>query len=136
MDFEHGAVQRVYGEYYATAQTVPANTNADGDEGAQKNSGAMGGIAVTAVAATDVFITDACTLTIKVQHCATEGGSYVDLGNVCAKLSSGDTTYEAGEVLGRFILPPEIEEWTKVNLATDDASATGTIDVFPEMIPR
>jgi hypothetical protein len=136
VDFEHGYIQRAYNEYYASGQTVPQNTNADGDDGPRQNSGAMGGISITAVAKTDVAIADTKTLTITVLDCDSETGSYVEIGKICVLLSSGATTYEAGTVLGQFILPPSARSWTKINIATDDATATGTIDVFAEMIPR
>jgi len=138
MGEKYNKIQRAYGEYFATAQTVPQNTTADGDEGVQTGlvHGAMGGVSVTAEVNTALVLSPGKYCKVTLQHGDSATGQFAELGTVCSVTGSGTQTRAAGTLLGRFIVPPECKDYTKVVLATDDVEATGALDVFPEMIPR
>lgn len=49
--------------------------------------------------------------------------------------SESFTTAPEGQVLD-YVLPPSSLEYTKVTVATDDAAAAGSLDIYAEYIPR
>lgn len=132
----HDHIQRAYGEYYASGQTVPANDQADGNVGALENSGAMGGIEVVAVAKTAIILSSAKQLQIAIYQRTSTSYSYTLLGTPVLYTASPTKTWAAGDVIGRFVLPSDAQKYTKAVLATDDAAVSGTIDVFPSLLPR
>ncbi|WP_461210081.1 hypothetical protein [Desulfocurvus sp. DL9XJH121] len=128
-------ILKVHGQYLAKEQDVPADAEADGNGPEMDFSGTLGGVEILAVAATDLALADGATLAVRLEH-ADKGGDFETLGQVCAVTASGALTIEAGEVLGRFIPPTSAKARTKAVLATDDATATGTLSVFPHYLAR
>jgi len=139
-------IQRAYGEYYASAQTIPANATEVGDEGAQQHSGAMGGIEIITQVNTAVsfhYIT--ALLEVWILHATTNAAAYFQtLCRACSfrawptKLGAAAPTgpYAAGTVFGRYVLPSDAYRYTKAVLKTDDDSASGALDIFPSLLPR
>ncbi len=121
--------------YLAKAQAVPQNTSADGNGGAFDLSGAMGGVEIVAQVNEDVGLADAKFFTVKLQH-SDDGSSYSDLATLYTVTASGATTIEAETILGRFLPPNDCKPYIKAVLVTDDAAASGKVDVFVALLPR
>lgn len=138
-NMEYGSkVRDAWSGYFATGQTIPANTNADGDEGALKVAKTMQRLRVVLAAKTTIALADTKALTMKLKSCATEGGSYADIpGASQTYTASGAKTWAAGEEIMSIPIPHDEDggDFIKANVATTDAAATGTFDVFVEMLP-
>ena len=115
--------------YYAEGTTIPQNTNVDGATALQTGN-TNGQIEVVLTAATAIALADTTSVTLTVNTSATEGGTYVALATATDTMS-GATTYDVDDVVLSAIIPATsglAEEWTKVNIATTDAAATGTFN--------
>lgn len=88
------------------------------------------------MAASQVTISAGKSLTVTVQDCDTQGGTYVDVPVLFKKTFAGATTIKAGEVVGVLPLASDVRQFVKVKLATDDTAPTGTVDVFTTYLPR
>jgi len=141
MDMEYDTIQRAYGEYYASAQALPQNTMSGGDDGAQQNSGAMGGIEIITQVQAAMTLTHTGTLHVLVMHATYDSAAYYQTlpGYACSVTpgpGDGTEAYAVGTVLGRFVLPSDTYRYTKVAIKTDDRFATGSLDIFPSLLPR
>lgn len=127
-----------YSGKFAKAQAVPANTNANGANGPLRAGGtSLQAMRVTLVANEDITLADTKVLTMKLKDCATEGGSYADVpGASISKAASGATTFAAGTAVLSIPIPDGCAHWLNVNVATDDATASGKMDIILEMVPR
>jgi len=120
---------------FEDGMTVPANTNADADAG-MRVGGQEGRLAVTITAKTSCLIHDEDILTVTLKDCATESGSYAAISPAYSVsiTHAADTTYAAGDEIISILVPPGVGKWLKPNIATDDAGATGTMNVFVEYL--
>jgi len=124
-------------DYLAFEQTVPANTNADGNRGAQLLGKVQGAIEIGIEAATDVTIPISATLTLKALASATEDGDYTEIASTAFEsTSAAATVFLAGTHIVTFAIPSEgtfeadDKKYVKVNFATDSASSTGKLNAF------
>jgi hypothetical protein len=123
------------GDYLASAQAVPKNTNADGDEGSVALGGTLGKIEIRVKAASEVTIHNTKVITIIVQDSA-DDSSFSTIATILSHTASGDKVWAAGDILARFVLPSNCRKYVKVNIATTDASAAGTLDIYPVYMPE
>lgn len=131
-------VRDAYSGYFATGQAVPQNGNADGDEGSLKIAKTMQSLRVVMAAKEPVTLANAKTITMKLKDCDTEDGVFNDvLGASISVTAAGAKTYAAGEEICSIPVPHDDEggDFHKVNIATDDAAAGGSVDVFVEVLP-
>lgn len=128
---------KVYGEYFTKDQAVPQNTNADGNQGPIVMEGDLASQEVVGRVGSAITIAATTTITIKLMHAPDDGtgnpGAYTDLDTV---FTAGDGTIAADAELFRFVPPTNVQKYVKVNVATTDAAATGTLSVFPSYLPR
>ena len=123
-------------DYLAFEQTVPANTNADGNRGARLLGKVQGAIEIGIEAATDVTIPIGATLTLKALTSGTEDGNYTEIGSAAFESISAATVFLAGTHIVTFAIPSEgtfeadDNKYVKVNFATDSASSTGKLNAF------
>lgn len=128
--------QQVYKEWLANAQTVPANTSADGNEGPIKVGGTLGGIEVVVRANTAIAIADTKVLNVKLQH-RNGADAFADLATVYSLTAAGGNGAIAkGTELGRYALASTVKDEIKAVITTTDAGATGKIDIIPTYLPR
>jgi len=125
-------------QMFEDGTTVPANTSTTiGDTTALRVDGTRSRMAVTVLAKTTVAIADTKTLTISLKECATEDGTFAaptpDSHSVVITMS-GATAYAVGDRIASLILPENIGEWVKPVISTNDAAASGTIDVIIEYL--
>lgn len=122
--------------YFATAQAVPQNTSAYGDEGSKIVNATMGRIELVVVAKTDVAITANQTLTIEVYDSA-DDSSFAAIDSLKFTDIDAATTleYAAGDEICRFALPSNTRKYVKPKFTTNDASASGTLDCYMEFFP-
>lgn len=132
----YGHTLRVNGEYLAQAQTVPANTTVAGNAGPIKALSPMGGIEIVMVAKTDVVLATGKSLSLVPQDCDTQTGAYTDMAVTWKKTHAAAKTYKAGETIARLTLPSDTRAFVKARIVTDDAAATGSVDVFSTYLPR
>ena len=116
--------------YYNEGTTVPANTNTAGTNKLQTGQ-TNGQLEITLSAATAIALADTKVVTLTVTSSATEGGTYTEVGSA-TYTASGATAFAVSDVITSIVIPTndKVLEWTAVNVATDDAAATGTYDVF------
>lgn len=130
-------ILRVNGEYLAKAQALPVNTSAPGNGGPIRAHNTQGALELALVAATQVGFTAGKSLTVTVQDCDTQSGSYADAPVLFKKtFVAGANTIKAGEVIGVLPLASDVRPFVKVKLTTDDAAPSGTVDVFTTYLPR
>lgn len=116
-------------DYLFEGTTVPANATTTGS--ANLVGGTNGQLEIIAVAKTALAIADTKVITVKLTGSATEGGSFVDVDTLYTLTASGgDGAIVAGTVLGSYIITPDDPLWIKAVAITDDAGATGTLDVY------
>lgn len=124
----------VYGENLADAQALPQNTTWTGP--AVKLAGTLGGIEVVARAHTALTVADTKTVTVKLQHAGSDL-DYADLVTLYTLTASGGSGAIAKNTeLGRFVLPSDVKTNVRAVVTTDDAAATGALDVIPTYLPR
>ena len=127
----------INGQNLAKAQTLPANTSADGNGGAVFLGGINGAVEVLARVNTAVTIADTKVLTIKVQHSDSASSGFTDLATVYTiTAAAGSGSLAKDTELGRFALPSTVKDYVKAVITTTDAAAAGKVDVIPVYMPR
>ena len=119
---------------YLENTTLPANTSKAGDD-KLKTGQTNGRLEVTVLASEACVVADTKTVTLTVSTSATEGGTFTTIGTGQVKMT-GATTYDEGDVITSISIPTNenVLEWTAIAIATDDASATGKVDVFARLL--
>ncbi|UZP67379.1 hypothetical protein N1030_17555 [Desulfovibrio mangrovi] len=126
----------VYGEHLAKAQTLPANTTAAGNGGSRKAGSMLGAAEVVMVAATPVAIAENATLTLSLQESA-DDAVFADVPVLFRKAAVGKAmSFAAGEVMARLPMPSDTAKYVKASMGTDDAAASGTVNIIFEYLPR
>lgn len=124
----------VYGENLANAQALPQNTTWTGT--AVKLAGTLGGIEVVARAHTALNVADTKTVTIKLRHAGSDL-VYSDLVTLYTHTAAaGSGAKPKNTELGRFVLPSDAKVNVLATIVTDDAAATGQVDIIPTYLPR
>ncbi|MCP4339627.1 MAG: hypothetical protein GY799_12230 [Desulfobulbaceae bacterium] len=118
---------------YHDGATVPQNTSVDGSSSITGINGQSGKIAIRCEPTVAVAVADATVLTLTLQH-STDNATWVTLDTFSTP-SSGAKAFAIGELIHEFVLPRNSFDYTRVQLATTDAAATGTVDVFGNMVP-
>ncbi|MBU1002376.1 MAG: hypothetical protein KKE73_07615 [Proteobacteria bacterium] len=131
----YNQILKVHGQYLAKDMALPQNASQAGNGESQDFSGTLGGVEVLALAAGDLTLADAKTLTVALEH-ADVGEAWAPLGDVCAITVSGPLVIKAGTVLGRFIPPTDTKALSRAVISTDDATASGTLSVYPHYLAR
>jgi hypothetical protein len=125
----------INGEMYFDNTVIPQNTTKESDVILATEKGIAGSFNVKAVVAKQIQLADAKTITLKLQDSA-NGTDFEDVTTLYTNSASGSTTIPAGAVLCEFVLPPTIRKWTRLSISTDDASATGNVNAYPQYMPR
>lgn len=131
----YGHMLRVHGEHLAKGQALPKNTQAVGNGGPQRAGALMGAAEVAAVAATPVTLGDGKSLTLMLED-SDDGVAFAALPVSFRRSAPGGRTWVGGEVLGRLPLPSDCRRHVRVVIGTDDAGASGTVDVVFDYLPR
>lgn len=126
-------------QVFELGMTLPVNTSATAST-AVRAAGAPGRLAITITAAdSSVSIADTEILTLSLLTSTTEGGSYAAPKHNPTITVTMDAAYtpEQDEVMASLLIPVgyldnETDKWIKAVVATDDAAAAGTINVFLE----
>lgn len=130
-------------DYLAYQQDLPQDDtsygqDSDGDAVTQEVKGAMGGLQVVAKCHEEITLADKKVLSLSIEESSDNGDedAFAHKAYLYYVTASGETTIEAGTVLGRFVLPTDIERYIRIALETDDATASGSVDVYLEYLPR
>jgi len=130
-------------DFLATEQTVPANTNVDGNGGAQLIGNLQGALEVEVASAADMTLAATKTFTAKLLGSETADGEYTDITSASITAASASSTLVvSGDPILRLSVPSEAPlgadtfKWVKINFATDDAAATGKISAYPAYLGR
>lgn len=127
---------RLYGTDLASAQTLPTNTSAVGNGGGQSAGGLLGSTEMVMVAASTVTLTVGKSITLSLQDSDdNETFATVPMTSTCTATSTA-YSWNAGDVILRLPVPSSAREYVRVNMATDDTSASGTVDVVFDYLPR
>lgn len=126
---------KVHGQYLAKEQALPQNGTADGNGAVLDLTGTMGGVEIVARIAGDVTLADTKTMTIGLKQSA-DGEAWEGLATLFTLTSDGGDSLAEGTVLGRFVLPTDVEPNVKATLTTDDAAVTGSVSVYPHYLAR
>lgn len=128
--------------YYNEGTTVPANTNTDGTNVLETGI-TNGQIEIVLEAATDVYLTDDAIITFTVSSSSADDGTFSTIHSLAKTAditATGEISFEAGTIIDSFVIPTGsntvVDEWTKVNVATDDALATGTYNAYIRRIVK
>lgn len=128
-DVQIGDDLRVFNEQYFEKKALPKNTNIESEFIDTGKGGANGGISIKAIANTAITITDTKKVTFSV----------IDSdGTHETTLYTKDITGNAkkNSVLFEFVLPPQVQQLTKVKIESDDDAVTGTVNIYPRTLPR
>ncbi|NJB68528.1 hypothetical protein GGQ74_002201 [Desulfobaculum xiamenense] len=128
----YGRTLKVHGQYLARGMALPRKAQADGNGAPQQLSGTLGGVEVVAEVAAELGLAQGTELVVTLMH--GEDGDYRPLGTLCRV--SGGHPVEAGEVLGRFVIPTDAGELVKAVVSTTDAAASGCLDIYPHYLAR
>lgn len=124
MAFAYGCDNRFRDQYFVEGGS------AAGSFGPLRAGDTNGGLAVVVAAKTDMAVEG---LTLSLTCCDTEGGSFAAPDNADV-LTFGGTAYEAGEVLGYYIIPNGLPEYVRAVIGGKLTS--GTFDVYLQYIAR
>ncbi len=123
-------------DYFATAQSVPQNTSANGNGGVFESLGqTQGSIEVVAKVNTQIGLAAVKVITVKLQH-SDDNSTFTDLQTLYTKTTVGAETIAAGTELARYIVPTSAKQYIKAVLTTDDAAATGKVDIYTVPLAR
>ena len=127
---------RIHGESLAENQLLPKNTQAAGNGGPQRAGSLMGAAEIVVKAVTPVTIAAGKSLTVIMED-GEEAGTLSAMP-LTFKLTAGASalTRPVGEIIGRIPLPSNCRRYLRVMLGTDDAAASGAVDVFFQYLPR
>ena len=124
MAFEYGSDNRFDDQYFVKGAA------AVGTHPALKAGDTNGGLAVVVAAKTDCVVSG---LKLSLTCSDTEGGSYAAPTNADV-LTFGGTSYAAGEILGKYIIPNGVKDWVKPVIS--GTLTSGTYDVYLQYIAR
>lgn len=114
--------------HLADAQTVPQDDDVDGNESPKE---AQPNKEYVATVEAEITIAEGETFTIALEGADEEMGTYAEVSVLYANSSAdGALVLEAGTVLGRYRWNDEDPAWVNVVIATTDAAATGSVNVF------
>lgn len=125
---------RIYGQDLADAQAVPQNATWSGSP--VKLDGINGAVEVVARVNAAANIADTKTITVTLEHAAADlvYSTLATLYTLTAAAGSGALAKDTE--LGRFALPSTVKENLRVKVVTDDAAASGKLDVIPTYLAR
>jgi len=118
---------------YQDSAAIPKNTTANGSSVVTGDNGQSGKIAARCEITVTGTLADTKALTLVLQTSA-DNSTWVTLDTFTVT-ASGAKTWVVGELVHEFLLPRNVLDYTRVTVATDDAAATGSIDVFGNMVP-
>lgn len=121
---------RVHGEDYLDSVTVPQDDSVAGNVLALGKGGQNNSFAVKVVVDTAITLTASKTLTIAVKS-SSDKSTWSTIAS--KEFTAGQV---AGTVLMYLSLPPNVDEFTRVDVSTDDDAATGKVSAYPVYIPR
>lgn len=97
----------------------------------------QGAVRVAVSAKTAVSIPDGGTMTVTITASKESDGTYTTVATHNILVADGVTTFDADEVIGYAEIPVEAGPYIKVDYSVAAMTgATGTIDVFPDLVPR
>ena len=122
-------------QMFEAGKTIPANTSADAST-AGRAGGTKSRLAVTVTAATATSIDIGKQFILTLKECATETGTFVTPGAAPSMTVTyaAATDFAVGERIASLVLPENIGKWVKARVATNDAAATGTLNIFLEYL--
>lgn len=113
---------------YYENETVPQNTTISSPAVRTGERGQLGTFIVFEVDS-DITIADTLTITLVVQHSDDGSTGWTTISSL-PLVSSGSTVYAEGEELHEYNLSRKVKEFTRVQVITDDAAATGSIAAY------
>lgn len=119
-------------DYIFYNETVPQNTSSASSAwilGMTQDS-----IEIVGKVQDEVGLADTKILSVTMTSSTTETGSFGDSVTLYTKTASGAETIAANTELFRYAIAKDVGPWIKITVTTDDAAATGTVDVFPLMV--
>lgn len=128
-DVQIGNDLRVFNEQYFENTAIPKNDNIVSEPLSTGEGGGNGSILIKALAASAISITDTKKVTFSV---ITSDGTHE------TTLFAQDITANTKKntVLFEYVLPPSVKELTKVKIESDDTAVTGTVNIYPQLLPR
>jgi len=109
--------------------TIPANTATLSSAIEIGAGGIAGAVSVVFQAKTACALADTKKITVYIASSATSGGTYITDATF-VYTASGAKTFAIGEVIAELVIPRTANQFIKASIATDDATATGTVDIF------
>ncbi len=127
---------RIYGEYLAQAQALPKNARAVGNGGGQRAGSLMGAAEAVMRAASPAALAAGKSVSLLFED-SDDNETFRQMP-VSFKYTGGPspTAWEKGCVVGRLPLPSDCRRYVRAVLETDDASASGSVDVNFDYLPR
>ena len=127
---------RSHGEALAQNQALPKNTQTPGNGGPQRAGSMMGAAEAVVKAVSPVTVAAGKSLTVILED--GDDAATLTALPLTFKLTAGASvlTRDTGAILGRIPLPSDCRRYVRVVLGTDDASASGAVDVFFQYLPR
>ena len=124
MAFEYGSENRFDDQYFVKG------ASAVGTHAPQKAGDTNGSLAVVVAAATDMVVSGLKLSLVVADHF---GDSYAAPTNNDV-LTFGGTSYQAGDILGKYIIPNGTKPWVKPVIS--GTLTSGTYDVYLQYIAR
>ena len=128
-DYDFDQEVRAYDSYFATAQTLPVDDSADGDEGVKYAGETNDKIECVVVVNTEVTIAEGDDLVLTFKGTTTlTGSSFVDLGSITITGATGGSTLAVGTELFRYTINTQDNPYVKLVITGE--TVTGKIDAF------
>lgn len=121
-------------DYLAKAQSVPANTSAYGNGGSFKLDNGLGSVAIVGEIDTACTLSSLSHLNVDLYESA-DDNSFTLATSLCS-ITGTDAAWPAGTKLFEHVPKSDVKPHVKVKITTNDAGATGKIDVFQSYNPR
>ncbi|MFV0421684.1 hypothetical protein [Oleidesulfovibrio sp.] len=126
---------RINGEFLASAQQMPANTQVTGNGGVSRAGSMCGAAEVVVKAVAPVTLAAGKSFTLHLEHGDAEDSLSVMPVAFTRQYTDG-LNATAGDIIARLPVPSDAGRYVRALLGTDDAAASGTVDVFMDFIPR
>ena len=125
---------KVHGESLAAAQALPQNTTLNGT--GVKLGGTLGSTEIVIRANTALAVADTKVFSVKLQDSA-DNSTFANLQTVYSLTAAGGNGAIAADTeLARYVIPTTANKWVRAVITTDDAAATGDLDILPINLPR
>lgn len=128
-------ILKVHDQMFGVGVTMPANTTVTLATALKLGGSGQSALACTITAESAVALGANKAITLQFQE-SDDNVTFADRIGLITYSYTAAKNWVKGDVVARVLIPGGAKKWLKVKLGTNDATVTGTVDVFAEYLAR